>query len=432
MRRTLTLLVALALAFGGAQTDLVFWHAVEEPSWVAWIDARVEAFNERLAREGSDYRLVAQRQDLDREILEAAAVAVREGRAPHLLLLSSVHRQRAVDSGIVRAPEADEGAGEAFLEPLTNAHTIDGALYATPFISSSLVLLGNEGLMSEVGIEELPKTFTSLLDACERLAGRARPDAACITFPLRGALFEQWIAEQGALLANRGNGHEGRATEVLLTSESAMRVGSLVRALGESGHHGRDGAPRDWDAAAAELTEGAAMFAIAPSPMVPRVTTAAQEAGFAVRAGRLPLPEGVERNGAALGGAGLWITSGHEREATRVARGFASYLTNAENMVRWHELTGYVPVRRAAVEMLRERGWFRANPNLAVAVEHLLETVPNDASAGALLGPYLEARAIIEQAMQRIYEGEMGVEDALAAAKERADALLAEYNVDHF
>jgi sn-glycerol 3-phosphate transport system substrate-binding protein len=429
----LTLIAVLALGFATAQTTLEFWYAFSDAPRSGWIEDRIAEFNVQLEERGLDYELVGSRQGSYRETLQAAVLAARQGQPPHLVQLFEVGSQLAVDSGIFE-PVGNVGGIEpgAYIEPVLNYYTIDGEVNSIPFNSSSPVLYANVQLMEQAGLDpsDLPETFSELLDACAQIEASDAVSASCITFPLHSWFFEQWMAEQGALLANNGNGRDARATEVLLTSDAAITIGQFMADLAEGGYYSYTGTLEDWSGSEAIFINQESVFFITSTADVGNMVRGGQENGFDVRVGLLPIPDGVERNGVVIGGASVWLTEGHPQEELELAREFALFMTNAENMVSWHKLTGYYPVRNASVDMLRDEGWFDENPNFSIAFDQLLDTIPNQATAGALLGSFLETRTIIEEALQRIYNGSSTVEEAMQQAKELADARLAEYNAN--
>ena len=96
-------------------------------------------------------------------------------------------------------------------------------------------------------------------------------------------------------------------------------------------------------------------------------------------------------------------------------------------MESWHELTGYFPVRTSSVEGLEAQNWFQENPRFEVAFTQLEETQTVPATAGALIGPFPEVRTIIEEAIQKVLNGQE-VDAALEEAKRLADNALQQYN----
>jgi sn-glycerol 3-phosphate transport system substrate-binding protein len=153
----------------------------------------------------------------------------------------------------------------------------------------------------------------------------------------------------------------------------------------------------------------------------------AVEGSFELGTGLLPIADGVERNGVVIGGASVWLLDDHPTRELEAARDFVLFMTNTENMVSWHKLTGYYPVRNSSVDALEEEGWFEEDPNAFTAFDQLLNTVPNSASAGALMGSFLDTRTIIEEAIQKVLQG-TDVEEAMEEAKVLADDRLQQYN----
>jgi len=431
-RTLLALFAALSIGLASAQTSIEFWYAFSDAPRSGWIEDRIAEFNATLADRGLDYQVVGERKGSYRETLQAAVLAARQGQPPHLVQLFEVGSQLAVDSGIFE-PIGNVGGLDAsvYIEPVINYYTIDGAVNSLPFNSSSPILYANVQLMEQAGLDPdaLPETFGEVMAACEAIRASS-VTAACITFPLHSWLFEQWVAEQGALLVNNGNGRDARATEVLLDSEAALRVGQFMADLAVNRDYAYTGTLEDWGGSEAIFGNQEAVFFITSTADAGNITRAAADVGFDVRTGLLPIPDGVERNGVVIGGASVWLTKGNPQEELEIARDFVLYMTNPENMVSWHKLTGYYPVVDASVELLEQEGWFDAEPNFAVAFEQLLETIPNQATAGALLGSFLETRTIIGEALQRIYSSGADVEETMQQAKAEADARLAEYNAN--
>lgn len=430
MKRILAMAVALVFSVATAQT-IEFWYAFSDAPRSGWIEDRIEEFNAQLEERGMDYEVAGERKGSYRETLEAAALAARQGTPPHLVQLFEVGSQLALDSGIFKPIGEVGGIDEdAYIEPVINYYTLDGQVNSIPFNSSSPILYANQDLMSEAGLdpEVVPETFGEVLSACEAIDD-AGLDANCLTFPLHSWMFEQWMSEQGALLANNGNGRDARATELRLDSEASLRIGQFMSDLAENGWYSYTGTLEDWGGSEAIFANQESVFFITSTADAGNITRAAADNGFAVKTGLLPIPDGVDRNGVVIGGASVWLTDGHSTEELEVARDFVLYMTNAENMVSWHKLTGYYPVVNASVDQLEQEGWFEAEPNFAVAFEQLLETNANQASAGAVLGSFLETRTIIGEALQRIYNG-ADVETAMQDANEEANARLAEYNAN--
>ena len=433
IRRAYALILTALLATASAQTPIEFWYAFTDAPRQGWIEGRIAAFNEQLAAEGSTYRIEGSYKGSYRETLEAAVLAARQGNPPHLVQLFEVGSQLAVDSGIFRAIDGFGGGIDLsdYIEPVLNYYTIGDRVYSIPFNSSSPIIYGNETLLERAGLstEQLPETFGELLEACAA-AEAAGVTESCITFPLHTWFFEQWVAQQGEPLVNNGNGRDGRATEVLLTSDAALRVGQFMKDLADGGYYSYTGRLEDWGGSEAIFGNQQSLYFITSTADAGNIIRGAAENGFEVATGLLPIPDGVTRNGVVIGGASVWLTEGNPDDEAEVARDFVLYMTDTDNMADWHKLTGYYPVRVSAVEQLEAEGWFVENPEFTIAFTQLTETLTNQATGGALLGTFLDTRTIVGEALQKIYQGSATVEAAMAEAKRQADAVLAEYNAN--
>ena len=425
MKYLLVLSVPL-LVSAQAQTQLDFWHAFTDEPRSNWIEERAAEWSEQ----NPDFVMNVASKGSYPETLQATILGARQGDTPHVVQVYEIGSQLALDAGIF-TPVA-EVAGDFdlsdYIEPVINYYTIDGQVNSIPFNSSSPILYSNKTLMREAGLdpEDPPETYGEILSACETIEASV-VSADCFGVSLNGWFFEQWMAEQGAPLLNNDNGRSGRATEANYTSDAFKNIATFFKELNDAGYYTYTGTLEDWDGSDAIFTNQEAVFHITSTADLGNLTTAAEENGFELGAGLLPIADGAERNGVVIGGASLWLMGDKPAEEQQAALDFVLYMTNTENMVSWHKLTGYYPVRNSSVEALEAEGWFEENPNYRVAFDQLLNTQVNSATAGALSGNMQELRVITEETMQRIFNG-AAVDAELERAAELAEARLAEYN----
>ncbi len=407
-------------------TEIQFWHAFSDAPRSGWIADRAAEWSDANA----EFNVVTERKGSYRETLQAAVLASRQNDAPHLVQLFEVGSQLAVDAGIFK-PVGEIGGIPAsdYIEPVLNYYTIDGEIFSIPFNSSSPILYYNKDKMTEAGLdpESPPETFEDVIAMLEQ-AQAAGVDGAKIGFNLHSWFFEQWMAEQGAPLVNNDNGRADRATEVNLTSEAAYNIVNWIDELNQRDMYTYTGRLEDWSGSDAIFQEGEAMFHITSTADLGNIGSAV-EGSFELGTGLLPIPAGVTRNGVVIGGASVWVMDGHSTRELEAARDFVLFMTNTENMISWHKLTGYYPVRNSSVEQLEDEGWFEEDPNAFTAFDQLLNTIPNSATAGALMGSFLDTRTIIEEAIQKVLQGG-DVTSAMEEAKTLADDRLREYNAN--
>ncbi len=426
MKRHLLTLSVVGLASAQAQTQLDFWHAFTDEPRSNWISERAGEWS----AQNPDFVMNVESKGSYPETLQAVVLGARQGDTPHVVQIYEIGSQLALDAGIF-TPVAEVSGDFDFsdyIEPVLNYYTIGGQVNSVPFNSSSPILYTNKTLMAEAGLdpEAPPETYSEVMAACETVTASGI-SAKCFGVSLNGWFFEQWLAQQNAPLLNNDNGRSGRATEANLTSGAFKTVATFLKDLNVAGYYSYTGRLEDWDGSDALFANQEVVFHITSTADLGNLTTAAEENGFELGAGLLPIPDGSNRNGVVIGGASLWLVEGKPVEEQRAALDFVLYMTNTENMVSWHKLTGYYPVRTSSVEALRAEGWFDEFPNYNVAFNQLTETQVNNATAGALSGTMQEIRTIVEETMQRIFSG-AEIDAELARAATQAEARLAEYN----
>lgn len=406
--------------------EISFWYAFSDTPRSGWIQDRISEFN----KANPDFKVIGENKGSYRETLQAAVLGARQGDAPHIVQVFEVGSQIAYDSGIFK-PVGSIGSFDTtdYIQPVLNYYTINNKVNSIPFNSSSPILYINQDKMVQAGFDAdyAPETFDEVLNVLEK-AKNAGVEGSNLSFNLHGWFYEQWMAEQGAPLVNNGNGRTDRATEVLLTSDASKKIFNWIKILNDNELYTYTGKLEDWSGSDAIFQEGKAMLHITSTADLGNITSAV-EGKFTLKTGRLPIPDSVERNGVVIGGASVWITKDHPENELMAARDFVLYMTNTDNMISWHKLTGYYPVRNSSVDKLKENKWFIKYPNQVIAFTQLLETKPNSATGGALMGTFMDTRTIVEKAIQRVLNGG-NVNKVLEEAKILADAKLHEYNAN--
>ncbi|MBB4735989.1 sn-glycerol 3-phosphate transport system substrate-binding protein [Micrococcus cohnii] len=81
------------------------------------------------------------------------------------------------------------------------------------------------------------------------------------------------------------------------------------------------------------------------------------------------------------GGAGMAMPSGISDERKKTAVKFMEFMTNAENTVKFTQATGYMPVRKSALELPEEQKYLEENPNAKTAIDQLEENTKSQDAA---------------------------------------------------
>ncbi|MGD8251625.1 MAG: ABC transporter substrate-binding protein [Desulfobacterales bacterium] len=423
------LFLALPALVGAAEkVQIQFWHAMGGAR-TAFIQRMVEDFNFT----HPDIEVKAEYKGSYRDTLNASILAAKQGSAPHVVHIFEVGSQLAIDSGIFMAFEDslkpdDNAMLDDFVDGVANYYRIDNKFFSIPFNSSNPILYYNKSLFEKAGLDPdaPPTSYGDLMAASKKImSSGAAPHG--ITWPLHTWFVEQWMANQGALLANNENGRAARATDILLDSEAMKKIFSWWKELYDAKAYVYSGKPEDWDGANNLFISGQAAMLVTSTSDVTVMQNAAADNGFELGTGPLPAPDGIDRQGVIVGGASLWMPKGHPEAENDATKTFLLWFTNTENEVRWHKGTGYFPVRKSAVKVLEWQNWFDRNPAYKAAFDQLLATKPIRPTQGALLGMFPELRSIVEDAVQKVFAG-TAIDDALKEADKRADAALEKYN----
>lgn len=397
------------------------------------------------------------------EVFNAALLSASQGNAPHLVQVEEGLTQLAADSGFFLAigdlasPE-QLASQDDVLEVVRSYYTIDEKVWSLPWNSSNPVLYYNKSITDALGIEisaTEPLTFDEMLAICDNVAAAAAAVeslsiAACANWPMVSWFPEQWLAMQDALVVNNDNGRSARATESFYNSPEMLQIVEWLAEMAARGHFIYTGALGDYNGEGGLFVTGPTVFHINSTAGITLFVNGFASFGLELGIAPLPIPDADATNGVTVGGASVWVTDGHSEAETQAAVDFAFYLTSPENDIRWHQGSGYFPNRQSSIEFLSSGGgifvdadgnpttadaegaievsWFDAFPFFRVALDQLANSNNSFANAGGVMGPSAEVRTILAQAIQSVVDQGISPAEALDAAKQRADAVIAEYN----
>ncbi|MEM7737681.1 MAG: extracellular solute-binding protein [Deinococcota bacterium] len=434
MKRLLIVVSVLVLSgLASSQTDINVWIAFTDYR-LDWTRERAEEFNAQF----SDYNVVVSGYASYNEAFDATVLAAEQGNPPavtHFFEAATQNARDAVNDGeplFKSVSEALAGRTEVngipvVLDDVVSAasdyYTLDGIFTSMPWNTSTSVMFSNADMLERAGIESIPETWAEIDAACATILAMDGAPDNCITWPNHGWFFEQSIAQQGADLANNGNGREERATEVFYNSEAALAYTNWWKSLADSGYYIYTGRQRDWGGTqnAFESQQVAFLiFSSSDSTVIPANTAE----NFTTVVSRMPYNQDAGYNGNIIGGATLWLNNGLSADAEEGALAFLNWLNNPANAASWHQATGYIPITNTSFNTLTDEGWFSDNPNAAVA-NNQLDIVP---TTGAIFGGFVAIRDVYTEAMEDILLNDADVAATLDGVNADANTLLEEYN----
>ncbi|MDQ1743605.1 MAG: sn-glycerol 3-phosphate transport system substrate-binding protein [Pseudonocardiales bacterium] len=316
-------------------------------------------------------------------------------------------------------------------------YTVDGELLALqPFVSTTL-LYTNTSMLAEYGVAGVPRTWSELSEACRQLAGRTGAVEAGVSWPNAGWIFQQAVAQQGAMLAAPDNGRTDRAKQIQLDSAAMLAFVDWWRQLYRDGYYHYSGV-RAVDAGAGEawvrnyqaFAEQRVAFVLSTSVEAERMVEAGRQGGFEVTASQMPYNGDVPFAGNVIGGDALWLGDGLDEARRDGALAFMQYLLLPEHAATRHKTTRFMPVTRSSVDLLDSEGWFEANPHQRAALDQLDASDNSFAAAGALLGDFAGLHDVLTQAMDDVLICGADPDRRFAEASAQAQQQLEEYNAD--
>ena len=425
------ILLAATLSFAGsfaqpavAATEIQFWHAFTGPLGEI-LAKQVEGFN---ASE-SDYQVVAVYKGNYSEALNAGVAAFRAKQQPHILQVFEVGTatMMAAKGAVNPVFEVMKAGGETFdpavyLPTVTGYYTdLEGNMLSMPYNSSTPVLYYNKEAFQAAGLdpESPPKTwqeFGAALDALQA-SGSVCPFTTTWQSWVHLENFSAW---HNVPFATQANGFGGLDTTLVFNGPTQVRH---IQQLGDWARDGKfvyggrrnESGARFNSGECAMLTESSAGYAS---------IKAQTEFDFGVSS----LPYWDDADGAPqntiIGGASLWVLTGHPQEEYEGVAKFFSYLSSPEVQAEWHQQTGYLPITHAAYDLTKEQGFYEQNPGTETALIQMTAKAPTENSKGVRLGSFDQVRGIIDEELEAVWAGTKSAQEALDSAVERGNVLL--------
>jgi sn-glycerol 3-phosphate transport system substrate-binding protein len=407
-----------------AQTEIQWWHAFTGRLGELLAE-QVDQFN----ASQSDSQVVASHKGNYSETLNAGIAAFRAQEQPHILQVFEVGTatMMAAEGAIkpvftVMAESGKEFDPDIYLAAVKGYYTTsDGDMLSLPYNSSTPVLYVNRDALSGAGID--PDTDLSTWEQVGEVLDQLK--AAGHACPLVTA-WQSWVhlenlsAYHNVAFATEENGFGGLGTE--LAFNGPLQV-AHIQAMGDWAKDGKfiytgrrnEGGANFRSGDCALFTESSAGYA---------GVKAEADFEFEIR----PLPywasvEGAPQN-TIIGGASLWVMSGHEPAEYEGVAEFLNFLSSPEIQAAWHQNTGYLPITLPAYELTKEQGFYKDNPGTDIAIIQMTGKEPTPNSKGIRLGNFDQIRTIIDEELEAVWTGDKSAQEALDSAVERGNPLL--------
>jgi len=408
----LIILSSTTLYAGGKKrkkgTQLTFWHSMSIYQRDA-LEKLVADYNDSQDEVYVDLVF----QGLYNEMKAKLIQAVQSGNEPDIAQVAIEYLDVFTQGGNIEpiTERITEDDRADILSQFWNSVTRDREVYAYPFNLSVQVLYYNKDAFRESGLDpdKPPKTWDDVIVYGTKLTkdfdNNGVVDQWGVLISLEGVFgFTPLIRQKGGEFLNQDR------TKALFNSKAGVEVMELVKDLAYT----HKIMPSNWT-----LFEGTSAFLEGKIVMGP-ITCAGikfAEENLPWDLGIAPLPY-IENKSVLLGGAGL-VTFSRSSRRQKAALDFISWLTAKENCIRWHKTTGYLPLRKSAIDSYELQEFHRLNPNYLISIDQLPYARPPDFT------PYLpQIDQIIRYAIEDILLNMKDPQIILDLAAEKANEIL--------
>lgn len=428
-RKCLASALAAALvlsATGGAraETEIEWWHAMTGVR-----NHVVRALAETFNKSQTDYRIVPVFKGTYADVLKAGLDAFHAGRPPHIIQVFDVGTgvMMNTEDAIVPVSEVLEMGGGVFdkseyLPGIVAYYSRpDGKMLSFPYNSSSPILYYNKAIYERAGLDpdKPPKTWPEVWRHARRIVGARAASCGYTSTWLTWIHLENFAAWNDLPYATKENGLAG------LDIELKINAPLFVKHVQEIADLARDDVFRY----GGRTSEAKNLFMSGECGIL---TESSGGLGDIVKSGvdfgTGPLPYEPEARGAPRntvpGGASLWVFAGLPKRDYVGVAAFFSYLSQPDVQSQLHRALGYLPVTKAAYEMVKSAGDYDANPGREQPILQMIGKEPTENSRGIRAVNLPELREIQNDEFEAMLAGQQTAQQALDNAVARGNAAI--------
>ena len=417
---TLVMLVSIAAVSAMAEPlKLTMYFPVNVGGNVAnLIDSMTAEFN----AENPDIQVEAVYTGNYDDTVTAIQTAIQGGNAPDLFVslatqrftMASTKMAMPLDDLIAADPE-----GQAFVDDFIDGFMldsyVDGQTYSIPFQRSTMVMFYNKDAFNEVGLdpEAPPANWTEMVEYAQKLTNDKRYGVGIAL----NSGSAQW-AFTGFSLENCTNGvglMNPNGKEVYFNTPENIEALQLWLDLQNKNNCMAPGIVQWTDLPTQFLAGEVAMIYHTTGNLTNIKNNATFDFGVCF------MPAG-RQYGAPTGGGNFYITNGISEERQQAAWKYIKFMCETERAAQWSIDTGYVATRNSCYETELLKDYYASFPQALVAYEQLQYAQPELTTYSAA-----EMWRILNDNIQAAVTGEMTAAEALEAAQEQGDELLADY-----
>lgn len=299
------------------------------------------------------------------EVQQKFNAALAGGQLPDVVVVSDVTWFNfALNKQLTPLDELISSAGvkiDDYVDALYNDYKLGEQHYALPYSRSTPLFYYNKELWKAAELEDRgPKDWQEFRAWADKLKGVVGSDKAVMELP-DGTNYLDWHFQN---IAWDFGGAYSKEWTPTFSDPKTIEAGTYLQDLAKAKLVRFGKTPEadfSADIVACILQSTGSLGGIA------------KDAKFEFGTAFLP-----GENNCPTGGAGIAIPAGISDGRKKNALTFIEFLTNPENTVTFTQATGYMPVRKSAVDLPAEKEFLDKNPNARTAIEQLPHTRSQD------------------------------------------------------
>jgi len=236
-----------------------------------------------------------------------------------------------------------------------NSSKYEGKYYSIPMSKSTRILYYNKGLMDKLGVK-MPTSWEDIQKIGDQIKSKG---VAAIGFDKSFDMEFEGLARQA------GNPLISSSLKVNVDSKKTLEAANLIMDMVNNGTAKTAGEDIYGDK---NFTSGKTLFYAGSSA---GITHMKQGAPKDLDWGTMPLPSYKGKKATELAGNDIVMFKSATADQKKAAWAFMKYLMSKPVTAKWAELTGYVPLRKSALEDQSFQDYLKKDPTAKAAVDSL-------------------------------------------------------------
>jgi sn-glycerol 3-phosphate transport system substrate-binding protein len=421
-------LIAAPNAFAqGAPIEIQWWHSMTSVN-ADMVNQIAADFN----KSQTQYKVVPVFKGGYADSMQAAIAAFRAGNPPAIVQIFEVGTatMMAAKGAVKPVYQLMADAGEhfdpkAYLPTVTAYYsTLDGKMLSLPFNSSTAILFINKDAFQKAGLDanKPPKTWPEMFADAKKIRAAGYP-CGFTTAWLSWIQIEQFSAWHNLPLATKANGMEGADAVLKFNNPVVARhIQNLADAQKDKtfDYGGRTIEPEQ------KFTTGECGMMLDSSAFYGLAKAGAKFPFGMSEMPYYPDVKGAPQN-SIIGGASLWVMGGKKPDEYKGIAKFFTFLSQTPLQVKLHEVTGYLPITKAAYEAVKKSGFYKENPGRDIPLIQMTSKPPTENSRGLRLGNLVQIRDVIAEELESAFAGKESGQQAVDNAVKRGNAILRQF-----